>query len=89
MVAMTGIIGLLVCIVVGVVTYRIGREVGAAETYRAPSRDGVSAPVLEVVRAIRIQGPAPSHHQAVMRKHRSEWPTLWRALDRLLEEVDR
>jgi len=35
--------------------------------------------------AITLEGPAPGLHRKIMRKHRSEWPTLWAAIDRLLE----
>lgn len=26
-------------------------------------------------------GPAPEYHYRTMRRHRDEWPTLWRSLD--------
>lgn len=38
----------------------------------------------DVRRAVRDQGPVPAHHRAVLRRHREEWPALWRALDRLI-----
>jgi hypothetical protein len=37
----------------------------------------------EIRRAIADPGSHPDHHRMVMAKHRAEWPTLWRALDRL------
>lgn len=40
--------------------------------------------VEEVVRAIEIEGPGPDLHQSIMARHREEWPTLWTALDSLL-----
>lgn len=33
--------------------------------------------------AITHEGPNPKHHHAVMRKHRQEWPVLWKAIDLL------
>lgn len=36
-------------------------------------------------RAIRNAGPQPKLHASIMRKHRKEWPTLWKAIDSLLE----
>lgn len=32
-------------------------------------------------RAYNDPGPAPALHYATMRRHRAEWPTLWRSLD--------
>ena len=43
--------------------------------------------VLEQLRkAIANKGPSPTHHQAVMKRHRQEWPTLWQAIDNLIGE---
>lgn len=41
----------------------------------------------KVARAIRNEGPQPEWHRGVMERHRQEWPTLWKALDDLLEVV--
>lgn len=46
------------------------------------------AEVDAVVRAITDAGSHPDYHQALMTRHRHEWPTLWRAIDRLLSESD-
>jgi hypothetical protein len=35
--------------------------------------------------AVEDPGPHPEFHRRVLRKHRAEWPTLWEAIDRLLE----
>lgn len=45
----------------------------------------VSAPdaIDAILRAIEDEGPSPAHHRAIMRRHREEWPALWRALDKL------
>lgn len=37
--------------------------------------------VAAVLRAIDDAGPQPKYHADVMRRHRAEWPTLWRAID--------
>lgn len=37
----------------------------------------------EVLLAIQDEGPVPTYHRDVMRRHRSQWPALWHALDRL------
>lgn len=39
--------------------------------------------------AIKNEGISPDHHRRVMRKHRRQWPTLWRAIDNLLEEFEK
>lgn len=38
--------------------------------------------------AIYNEGPAPSVHKGTMRRHRHEWPTLWLAIDALLQADD-
>lgn len=43
-------------------------------------------PVEEILAALKNQGPSPTFHKYVMAKHRTEWPTLWKALDRLVKE---
>jgi hypothetical protein len=35
---------------------------------------------------INNEGPNPRHHRKVMKRHRKEWPSLWKLLDDLLEE---
>ena len=41
--------------------------------------------IIERVRnAIQNEGQHPPLHRELMRRHRLEWPTLWRALDELL-----
>ena len=42
---------------------------------------------LEIERAILDQGINPPHHIVTMRKHRDEWPVLWEAIDKLMEEL--
>ena len=49
------------------------------------SEDGITKEVESVVRAIRDEGPVPGYHREVMVRHRREWPTLWNALDDLLD----
>lgn len=36
-----------------------------------------------VIEALDVEGRCPPQHRAVMRKHRYEWPVLWRAIDAL------
>lgn len=46
--------------------------------------------VLMIVAAIRDPGPRPDVHRQIMDRVRVEWPTLWAALDALMEsQVDR
>jgi len=35
--------------------------------------------------AIANQGPSPEKHRRIMRRHRRQWPTIWRKIDRLVE----
>lgn len=63
--------------------------------HRLRSRGMLAAPEGEDVQALRAaiedEGVAPGHHREIMARHRSEWPTLWRAIDAILEagELDR
>lgn len=41
-----------------------------------------------LVKAVRDKGAVPQFHNHVMRKHREEWPTLWKAIDSLIEAYD-
>ena len=41
----------------------------------------------KIEKAIVDEGPSPSYHRAVMKKHRTEWPTLHRAIDGALETL--
>lgn len=42
----------------------------------------------KVRRAIRVKGPQPRLHDEMMARHRKEWPTLWKALDDLLRQLE-
>jgi len=35
--------------------------------------------------AITNEGPNPDKHRRIMRRHRRQWPTIWRKIDRLVE----
>ncbi len=37
-----------------------------------------------LIAAINVEGPVPQYHRHVLRKHRSEWPTLWKAIDQIV-----
>ena len=40
---------------------------------------------IEAIRkAIQNEGPQPRYHRTLMRKHRREWKTLWKAIDNIL-----
>lgn len=39
----------------------------------------------ELIRAVKNKGPVPQYHSHVMKKHREEWPALWKAIDSLTE----
>jgi hypothetical protein len=41
-------------------------------------------PLSDLRRAILDKGPRPDVHDEIMTRHRREWPTLWRAIDRLV-----
>lgn len=42
------------------------------------------AAVQAVVDAIKNEGRNPPFHRRVMAEHRTQWPTLWKALDELV-----
>ena len=44
--------------------------------------------IAELVKAIRDKGAVPQFHNHVLRKHRSEWPVLWKAIDNIVKEYD-
>lgn len=41
----------------------------------------LKACIKQIEMAITVEGPVPQYHRHVMRKHRSEWATLWKAID--------
>ena len=36
--------------------------------------------------SVLIEGPQPLLHRYIMKKHRKEWKTLWKAIDRLINK---
>lgn len=40
--------------------------------------------IQKLIDAINNEGAVPLYHRHVMRKHRSEWPTLWKAIDEIV-----
>ena len=40
--------------------------------------------IQKLIDAIKIEGPVPQYHRHIMRKHRSEWATLWKAIDEIV-----
>lgn len=52
------------------------------------SGGNVDAVIRDIVAAIRVPGPGPEYHRQVMERHRQEWPTLWKHIDRLVQYHD-
>jgi hypothetical protein len=50
-------------------------------------RDTYLSMMKDVHRAVADVGPVPQYHAHVMRKHRAEWPKLWKAIDRILDSL--
>jgi hypothetical protein len=43
-------------------------------------------PLIERLRdAVEIEGPHVTYHRETMARHREEWPTVWKAIDALIE----
>lgn len=40
--------------------------------------------VRAIVDAVVIEGPQPALHRRTLRRHRRQWPTLWKAIDALV-----
>jgi hypothetical protein len=40
--------------------------------------------IKKLIKAIDVEGPVPQYHRHVVRKHRSEWATLWSAIDEIV-----
>lgn len=47
-------------------------------------RDKYLSLIMEIKKSIEIEGPVPQYHRHVLRKHRSEWPVLWKAIDEVV-----
>jgi hypothetical protein len=45
--------------------------------------------LLQIHRAVRTVGPAPRYHRRILRRHRREWPALWRAIDNAVNLIER
>jgi hypothetical protein len=56
--------------------------------YANAERDAYKKIIREIIEAIENEGPVPHYHHHVMRKHRSEWPTLWKAIDKAIEKIN-
>lgn len=50
--------------------------------------ENIETATAELVRAIRDKGAVPQFHNHVMRKHREEWPALWKAIDNIVKAYD-
>lgn len=42
----------------------------------------------QILNAIQDEGMVPQYHRHVLRKHRSEWPVLWKAIDSAMSILD-
>ena len=42
-----------------------------------------------LVDAVKNEGRVPAYHHAVLKEHRAEWPTLWRAIDAIIKEMEK
>ena len=42
--------------------------------------------IRDLIRAIEDEGLAPARHQEIMARHRREWPTLWAAIDKIVQD---
>jgi len=47
--------------------------------------DRTDIAILRLRKAVSNKGPNPKFHDKLMKKHRSEWPELWVAIDALLK----
>ena len=43
-------------------------------------------PIEQLAAAVNIAGPNPQHHGSLMSRHELEWPTLWKAIHRIIRE---
>lgn len=55
--------------------------------YANVEKDAYKKCIEEILKAIENEGAVPLYHRHVMRKHRSEWPTLWKAIDNSIKEL--
>ncbi len=47
--------------------------------------DRTDIAILRLRKAVSNKGPNPKFHDKLMKKHRTEWPELWVAIDALLK----
>ena len=50
-------------------------------------KDKYLSVLMEIKESIDNVGPVPQYHYHIIRKHRSEWPTLWKAIDKALKSL--
>ena len=41
-----------------------------------------------IVNSVIIEGKDPRYHRHIMSRHRNEWKTLWKNIDRLLDKYE-
>ena len=43
-------------------------------------------PIDQLINEVTQPGRVPLHRRAMQQQHRNEWPTLWAAIDRIINE---
>lgn len=52
-------------------------------------RDELQKLIDDIANAVNDEGVYPPHHRKVMFRHRSEWPFLWRRIDKAIKKVNK
>ena len=78
---------------------RLKREnatwIGVAEKFSLKSKkleyelEYLKLRIWQIKKSIKDEGPNPKYHKKIMKKHRSEWPSLWAGIDKLVEYHDK
>jgi hypothetical protein len=42
----------------------------------------------ELMEAVTNEGPQPSFHKKILKKHSEEWPTLWKRIKRIKKALE-
>jgi hypothetical protein len=52
-------------------------------------RDELRRLCQDLLKAVRNKGRVPEYHDKVTKKHRAEWPALWRAIDKIEAQISK
>lgn len=52
-------------------------------------RDQYKKLALDIVNSVKNEGRNPEYHRGVLKRHRREWPYLWKRIDRAIAYFDR